>query len=89
MSKLGRPGQAGTMESNDITITVAPNDADGIDIELNSPVSKQYGSQIRTAIIDELNAQGVTTAKVVANDKGAIDCTIRARVRTAVARALD
>ena len=89
MGKLGRPGQAGTMESNDITITVAPNDTESIDIELNSPVSKQYGNQIRKAIIDELNARGVTAAKVVANDKGAIDCTIRARVRTAVTRALD
>lgn len=89
MGKLLQPGQAGTLESNDIVITVAPATAeDGIVIELTSPVIKQYGKRIREVIVEALAEAGVQQAFVQANDKGALDCTIRARVQTAVARAL-
>ena len=88
MSYLYQPGQAGTLESNDIMITVAPTElANGIEIELISPVIKQYGNKIREVIISELTTLGISAAKVQANDKGALDCTIRARVKTAVTRA--
>ena len=88
MSYLYQPGQAGTLESNDIMITVAPAESEnGITIELISPVMKQYGNKIREAIISELTTLGISAAKVQANDKGALDCTIRARVKTAVTRA--
>ena len=88
MSYLYQPGQAGTLESNDIMINVAPTElANGIEIELISPVIKQYGNKIREAIISELTALRISAAKVQANDKGALDCTIRARVKTAVTRA--
>jgi citrate lyase subunit gamma (acyl carrier protein) len=89
MGKLLQPGQAGTLESNDIVVTVAPATAeDGIVIELTSPVIKQYGKRIREVIAEALAEAGVQQAFVQANDKGALDCTIRARVQTAVARAL-
>lgn len=89
MGNLLQPGQAGTLESNDIVITVAPATAeDGIVIELTSPVIKQYGKRIREVIAEALAEAGVQQAFVQANDKGALDCTIRARVQTAVARAL-
>jgi citrate lyase subunit gamma (acyl carrier protein) len=89
MGKLLQPGQAGTLESNDIVVTVAPATAeDGIVIELTSPVIKQYGKRIREVIAEALAEAGVQHAFVQANDKGALDCTIRARVQTAVARAL-
>ena len=88
MSYLYQPGQAGTLESNDIMITVAPAESEnGITIGLISPVMKQYGNKIREAIISELTTLGISAAKVQANDKGALDCTIRARVKTAVTRA--
>lgn len=89
MGNLLQPGQAGTIESNDIIVTVAPATAeDGIVIELTSPVMKQYGKRIREVITAALLEAGVKHAFVQANDKGALDCTIRARVQTAVARAL-
>ncbi len=89
MGKLLQPGQAGTLESNDIVVTVAPATAeDGIVIELTSPVIKQYGKRIREVIAEALADAGVQQAFVQANDKGALDCTIRARAQTAVARAL-
>ena len=36
-----------------------------------------------------LQEAGVSVAKVYANDKGALDCTIRARLKTALNRALE
>ena len=88
MKKVSKPGQAGTLESSDIMITVGPSpEGTGIAIELVSPVIKQYGAQIKQAIQAELAILGIADAAVQANDKGALDCTIRARVKTAVQRA--
>lgn len=82
-----KTGMAGTMESSDINILIEPNEAKGITIHLNSPVEKQFGQQIRQVIQDALATLKVTDAVVRANDKGALDCTIRARVIAAAYRA--
>jgi citrate lyase subunit gamma (acyl carrier protein) len=88
VNKINRPGQAGTLESSDIMITVAPAAAgSGVSIELVSPVLKQFGAQIREVIVRTLSEEGVDDVIVNANDKGALDCTIRARLMTALARA--
>jgi citrate lyase subunit gamma (acyl carrier protein) len=76
---------AGTMESSDVMVTVEPG-SKGIEIELESIVEKQFGREIRRAITETLRELGVKHAKVKAVDKGALDCTIRARVKTAVFR---
>ena len=87
--KLITTGNAGTMESNDIMIAVAPaGDGSGVTINLVSPVLKQYGKQIEAVIRETLADLSVRDALVQATDKGALDCTIRARVRVAVARAM-
>ena len=77
---------AGTMESSDIMITLEPGSG-GIEIELESMVEKQFGRQIRSVIINTLSELQVKNAKLSAVDKGALDCTIQARVKTAVHRA--
>ncbi|GHV19413.1 citrate lyase acyl carrier protein [Spirochaetia bacterium] len=84
--ELKQTGVAGTMESGDIMITLEPGKA-GIEIDLQSMVEKQYGRQIRQVIADCLADLHVKQAKVTAVDKGALDCTIHARVKTAVYRA--
>lgn len=89
MATISKIGQAGTIESNDIMITLAPGDGQETTIELVSPVLKQYGTQIRQVIAEVLAQNQVTNVLVQANDKGALDCTIRARVQTAIERALD
>jgi citrate lyase subunit gamma (acyl carrier protein) len=81
-----KPSVAGTMESSDIMITLEPSSG-GIEIELQSIVEKQFGRQIRSAIADALSELEVKSAKVTAVDKGALDCTIQARVKTAAYRA--
>jgi citrate lyase subunit gamma (acyl carrier protein) len=77
---------AGTLESSDLMVTVEPSDGGSIELELQSSVLNQYGRQIRKVILETLNALGVTRAKVKVVDRGALDCTIRARVECAVYR---
>lgn len=76
---------AGTIESNDILIMMSKGEGK-IDIELESIVEKQYGEEIKKVIYDSLAVEGITDVKVVAKDKGALDFTIRARVKTCIER---
>jgi citrate lyase subunit gamma (acyl carrier protein) len=83
---ITRPSVAGTLESSDIMITVEPG-GKGIEIDLQSVVEKQFGEEIRRAIRETLSELSVEHAKISAVDKGALDCTIRARTKAAVYRA--
>ena len=76
---------AGTLESGDIMIQIAP--AKGLEIELQSSVEAEFGRQIREVIGETLAGLGIKDAYVRAVDKGALDCTIRARVTAAAVRA--
>jgi citrate lyase subunit gamma (acyl carrier protein) len=88
MAQLKQPAQAGTLESSDILIMVAPAPSgSGISIELTSPTLQRFGRQMKEVIERTLQEEGVENAQVQANDKGALDCTIVARVKTAVLRA--
>lgn len=77
---------AGTLESSDIMITIEKGDK-GIEVELTSTVEKQFGEQIRLVILEAIKSIGVENVKVYANDRGALDCTIKARTMTACYRA--
>lgn len=81
--------KAGTMESNDIYIMVQPNATGGILIELESIVMKQFGKQITQTIKECLLELGIEHIYIVAKDRGALDYTIKARVETAVKRAME
>ncbi|MGX7150435.1 citrate lyase acyl carrier protein [Enterococcus ureasiticus] len=85
--EIKQNASAGTTESSDILITLAQNDANGIQIDLDSSVEKQFGRQIRAKIQEILEKLEVTNVKVNAVDKGALDCTIEARTIAAVYRA--
>ena len=76
---------AGTQESGDIMIQIAPGD--GLQVELQSSVAAQFGRQIKAVITETLTGLGIDNAYVKATDKGALDCTIRARVTAAAVRA--
>lgn len=78
---------AGTLESSDVSIVIEPNMEDGIRIELKSLVEKQYGEQIRDLVMETLGKLGVKRGIIKLNDKGALDCVIKARLQTAVLRA--
>lgn len=87
--KLITTGNAGTMESNDIMITVEPSDEGGVQVELTSSVHQQFGKQIIAVIRETAADYGVENALITAVDKGALDCTVRARVATALTRAAE
>lgn len=86
--KIIKPAKAGTLESNDILIMVMPNEEGGIQLELESIVIKQFGDEIRRVILEKLDEMRVENIIVKAQDKGALNYTIAARVETAVKRAI-
>lgn len=81
---ISKAVKAGSLESNDLMIMIEPSDK--LDITLNSVVKEQYGDKILKAINEVLDEEGVTKANIVIEDKGALDFTIRARMRTAIER---
>ncbi|MDR0622629.1 MAG: citrate lyase acyl carrier protein [Deltaproteobacteria bacterium] len=86
MKSVKRVAQAGTLESSDIMIIVEPG-TNGLRVDLESIVEKQYGQAIRKTITDTLKTLGITDLNVKAIDKGALDYAIRARLVTALSRA--
>lgn len=85
--KINKVAKAGSLESNDIIIMVMPNEHKGIELQLDSIVIKQFGNQIRKVILDKLKEMEVQDIIVNAQDRGALDYTIKARVEAAVRRA--
>ena len=86
MAEIVRRATAGTLESSDAYVELEPG-AGEIEIELDSVVEGQFGAKIRRVVAEVLDEQGVGSARVKLVDRGALDCVIRARVETAVARA--
>lgn len=87
--EIKNTAMAGTLESSDITIVIEPNPNKEITLNLKSSVDKQFGDQIKKVIEDTLKELNIESATVTANDKGALDCVIKARVQTAVLRAAE
>lgn len=86
---LKKAAIAGTLESSDVHVTIEPNDGNGVELSIKSSVLRQYGKQIKKVVLETLDNLGVTDAKVSIVDKGALDCTIRARVEGAVFRSIE
>lgn len=78
---------AGTLESGDIYVRLNPAEKPGIEINLESSVAHQFGAQIKRVVKETLEGLGLNDVRVDATDKGALDCTIRARVTAAAVRA--
>lgn len=82
---IKKPAVAGTLESSDAQITVEPGNGE-IELTIESSVIHQFGKQIRAVVMDTLSRLDVKDAKVTVVDKGALDCTLKARVECAVYR---
>lgn len=85
--KINQPAVAGTLESGDVMIRIAPLDTQDIDLQINSSVEKQFGDAIRTTILDVLARYNVRGVQLNVDDKGALDCILRARLEALLARA--
>lgn len=82
--KIEKSAIAGTLESSDAQVTIEP--ASGLELNIQSSVLNQYGRQIKATVLETLDRLDVKDAKVTIVDKGALDCTLKARVECAVFR---
>ena len=81
---IEKSAMAGTLESSDAQVTVEPGN--GLELNIQSSVLNQYGRQIKAAVLETLDRLEVKDAKVTVIDKGALDCTLKARVEGALFR---
>lgn len=83
---IKRSAFSGTLESSDAYIEIEPSEK-GLSIDVESVVLKQFGSQIKSAVLSVLDEFEVKNANVKVLDRGALECVIRARVECAIFRA--
>jgi citrate lyase subunit gamma (acyl carrier protein) len=88
MAKIIKSAQAGTLESSDVLVVIAPADpGSGIQMNLVSATKQQFITHLQKLVSAILLESGIEDAVLHVNDKGAIDCVIEARVKTVVLRA--
>ena len=85
MSTL-KKASCGTMESSDAYMELEPIAA-GVQIDLQSVVEHQCGDSIRALAAEMLKEEGVENVKLSIVDRGALECTLRARLETLIGRA--
>lgn len=83
---IAKPAICGSLQSNDCFVRIYPAET-GIELELSSPVYKQFGKHMENVVRDTLKKMQVANCRIVIEDKGALDYTIRSRVETVVKRA--
>lgn len=86
--EIKRPASCGTYASSDVFIEVAPGDK-GLDLTLESPVKAQFGDQMEDTVRQVLHDHGIENITLRIQDQGALDCTLIARLETALARGAD
>ena len=84
---IEKTAMAGTLESSDAQVTVSP--ADTLEVVIESSVINQYGRQIKATVEDVLDRLDIKQGLISVVDKGALDCTLKARVECAVFRSCD
>lgn len=78
---------AGTLESSDAQVVVEPSEK--IEVSIDSSVMNQYGRQIKEVVLKTLEELDVNKVKINVIDKGALECTLKARIECAVYRSND
>ena len=86
--EIKKPAVAGTLESSDCMVTLEPGDGK-VDFSLDSVVIHQFGNQIRAVTMETLKRLHIDNVKITLVDKGALDCTIKARIEAAAYRAVN
>lgn len=79
-----RTGTAGSAESSDILITVRASDV--LSVSVRSSVYEYFGKSIEKTVREVLRERGADRVEVICEDRGALDGTIRARLKTALDR---
>lgn len=76
---------AGTLESSDVQVTIEPN-MSGVVINIESTVKNQYGRQIKETVLNTLSKLNIQSGNFLIDDKGALECTLKARLECAIFR---
>lgn len=85
--EIKKAAVAGTLESSDAMVMVEPSDE--LELVISSSVMNQYGRQIKRSVLETLERLDVKSGTITVNDKGALDCTLKARVECAIFRSSD
>ena len=73
--------------SSDCMVMVSPQPE--LEIVLNSPSGKRYGSHLNALIQNTLSGLGVLSGKIEINDRGALDYCLEARIIAAIRRSAE
>jgi len=85
--KIVKKVQAGTLQSSDLMVFLAP--AETLTVTIESTVLKQFGALIRAKVDEVLALHGIEAGEVRITDRGALDYAIEARLETAILRATE
>lgn len=84
--KIGKRVTAGSLESSDVMVTLEPAESSELELMVDSIVEKQFGRRIREVATEMLEKSGLSSGIVRIQDRGALECTLRARIETAIER---
>lgn len=85
--EIKKQAVAGTYESSDVYVVVSAHNS--LEVKLESAVMAQYGESIVASAKEVAHQMNIDKALIEITDKGAVDCVIRARVETALKRAME
>lgn len=77
---------AGTLESSDVLVSLSPSESGEVELRVESIVIKQFGRRIRAVAEEMLSQRSVREGIVRIQDRGSLECTLRARLETALDR---
>jgi len=79
---MGKTFVAGTLESSDCLITLSP--ANTFSLDIDTVVHEAFYEHIKRVIETTLAEENVANVHLRCQDRGALDYTIKARLRTAL-----
>lgn len=88
--KIRHAAVAGTLESSDVMVRIEPlEDTPEVSIQISSSVEKQFGDAIHSIVLELVNQHNIQGAQIIVDDKGALECVLKARLEALLARACD
>ena len=89
MAKICTAGNYGKEIRSDCKVTIELAKSGGLKIELISKVKEYFGDQIISLAKGELKFFGINNAKILIEDRGALDYVIAARIEAAIKQLID
>lgn len=88
-AKILREAKAGLVERGDVFVCLSPAEENsGLQIDIESTLMSMFGDQIRASALEVVEGYGLKDLKLAIRDQGALDYAIRARIQTAIERAI-